>query len=116
MKDWVINREKKLREFFELASEAELISAETVGSFEVAENIAEHLEQFNIEWHIIPTDAAVSVEDSAYRRRLYPMFKRELKPTEHKKTSSYRAVIDGHRTLALRCRVRHAPFAGRQNR
>jgi hypothetical protein len=97
MKDWIINREQKLREFFELARSTELISLEAVDSFDVAENVAEHLEQFNLEWHIIPSDAAVSVEDSAYRKRLYPMFKRELKPIEHKKTNSYRAVIDGHR-------------------
>ena len=97
MKDWINDREQKLREFFELMPSIELISTEAVDAVDVPENIAEHLRQFNLEWHIIPSEAAVSVEDESYRERLYPMFKGELKPTEYKKTSSYRAVIDGHR-------------------
>ncbi len=97
MKDWLINREQKLREFFELAPSTKLVPPEAFDAFDVAENVAEHLEHFNLEWHVIPMEAAVSVEDSVYRKRLYPMFKRELKLTEHKHRSSYRAVIDGHR-------------------
>ena len=96
MKDWIKDREQKLREFFELAPEVEIISRETVNALDVPENVAEHLEQFNLEWHIIPSEAAVSVEDARYQERLYPMFKREPVPTDYKKTNSYRAVIDGH--------------------
>lgn len=97
MKDWITDREQKLREFFELAPEVEIISSEAVDLFDVPENIAEHLERFNLEWQIIPSETAVSIEDESYRKRLYPMFKRELKPVEYKQTNSYRAVIDGHR-------------------
>ncbi|CAN5507917.1 hypothetical protein BH18ACI1_BH18ACI1_08640 [soil metagenome] len=96
MKDWIKNREEKLRGFFELAPETELISQDKIESFDVSESIAEHLKNFNLEWHIIPAETAISVEDESYRKRLYPLFKRELKSIEYKKTSSYRAVIDGH--------------------
>lgn len=96
MKDWIDDRERKLREFFELSPEVEIISKDAVDGFDVTENVARHLERFNLEWHIVPSESAVSVEDSHYRERLYPMFKREPKPVEHQKSSSYRAVIDGH--------------------
>ncbi len=97
MKAWITDRESKLREFFELDSSTEIVSPSAVDSFDIPENITEHLERFNLEWHIIPSEAAVSVEDESYRKRLYSMFKRQLPPIEHKKISSYRAVIDGHR-------------------
>ena len=97
MKDWITDRESKLREFFELDSSTEIVSPAEADSFDVSENIREHLERFNLEWHIIPSEAAVSIEDATYRKRLYAQLKRELPPVEHKKMSSYRAVIDGHR-------------------
>lgn len=97
MNDWITNREQKLREFFELESSTELISPSENDSFELPKKTAEHLERFNLEWHIIPAETAVSIEDAEYRTRLYSMLKREMKPIEYKKTSSYRAVIDGHR-------------------
>ena len=96
MKDWIKDRETKLREFFELDSETEIVSPEAVESFEVSERIARHLEYFNIEWHIIPSEESVSVKNESYGKRLYPMIKREVNPNEYKKTSSYRAIISGH--------------------
>jgi len=97
MKNWISTREEKLREFFELTPNTELVSHEAIDAFDVPENIAEHLEHFNIEWHIVPSENAISVEDESYRKRLFSLLKRELKPTGYEKTSSYRAVIDGHR-------------------
>lgn len=96
MTNWIKDRETKLREFFELDSETEIVSPEAVESFEVSERIARHLEHFNIEWHIIPSEESVPVKNESYGKRLYPMIKREVNPNEYKKTSSYRAIINGH--------------------
>ena len=97
MIDWIREREEKLRSFFELAPEVELISGEQTESFEIPENIAAHLKQFNIEWHIIPTEKAVPVEDEAYRKKLFPLLKRDFESGDYRKTSSHRAVTGGHR-------------------
>jgi hypothetical protein len=96
MSEWIAEREQKLRDFFEIDSETELISREVAESFAVGESIAAHLESFQIEWHIIPAARAVDIERDDYRRRLYPMIKRKLNPLEYRRTSSYRAVINGH--------------------
>lgn len=96
MIEWIKDREEKLREFFELADETQLVEPEAVEAFEVSEAIARHLAYFNIEWHIIPSESAVSLKDESHRPKLYPMIKRNLNPNEYRKTSSYRAVISGH--------------------
>ncbi len=97
MNDWINDREQKLREFFELAPDTEIISKENAEAFDVPENISEQLKFFNIEWHNIPAESAVPVEDADYRKRLYPSLKREFEAAEYKTTTSYRAVIGGHR-------------------
>ncbi len=94
--NWIKDRAQKLRDFFELAPETALISEETTESFNMPENISAHLKRFNLEWHIIPSEEAISIEDENYRNRLYPLLKREPTPTNYKETTSYRAVIDGH--------------------
>ena len=86
-----------MRDFFGLSPEAELISNEMTESFDTPEIITEHLRRFNLEWHIIPSEKTISVEDENYRKLLYPLLQREITPVEYKKTSSYRAVIEGHR-------------------
>ena len=95
--NWITDREKKLRGFFELAPETELISGEIAESFDIPENVSEHLKRFNIEWHVIPREETISVEEDDYRKRVYPLLRREIRPIEYKETSSYRAVIEGHR-------------------
>lgn len=96
MHDWIEERERRLREVFGLASKTELISRDVVEAFEVTPPVAAHLARFNIEWHIVPAADAISVEDDAYRQRLYPMLMRTLKRQEYQKTSSYKAIISGH--------------------
>lgn len=97
MKQWIKDREAKLRDFFDLGAETKIVSPPDVESFDVPEKIARHLAHFNIEWHVIPSEESVSVSDSSYGQRLYPMIKREVNPNEYKKTSSYRAILNGHR-------------------
>lgn len=98
MQDWIWmkERESKLREFFGLARGTELIAPETTAAFDVPEQIAAHLARFNIEWHIIPSEAAVHIDTDDYRTRLYPMLMQDLKGYEYRKTSSYNAIMSGH--------------------
>ncbi len=96
MENWIDERQNKLRDFFELDANAELISAEAVKSFNLAPNVAAHLQRFNIEWHIIPTAEAVHIDTDDYRRRLYPNMKFDTVSRDYQKTASYRAIMDGH--------------------
>lgn len=82
MHEWIIERENKLREFFALDANVDLISRETAASFEVSPRIAGHLKKFNIEWHIIPSADAVPIDTDDYR--------------EYRKTSAYQAIMNGH--------------------
>ncbi|NEL61283.1 hypothetical protein G3V73_23790, partial [Escherichia coli] len=72
MNDWIAEREKTLREFFELDSEIELIPRQAAESFDVSPKVAEHLARFNIEWHIIPSAEIIHIDTEDYQKRLYP--------------------------------------------
>ncbi|CAN5424956.1 hypothetical protein BH10ACI1_BH10ACI1_06390 [soil metagenome] len=96
MKDWIKERETKLRKYFDLDSETEIVSPEAVESFNGSEKIARHFAHFNIEWYIIPSEESVSVLNESYGKRLYSQIKRVVNPHEYKKTSSYRAILSGH--------------------
>lgn len=93
---WIKDRESRIREFFGLSPESELITPEATAAFDVPEHIAEHLSRFNIEWHIIPSETAVHIDTDDYHARLYPMFFRDLKRRDYQGTSSYRAIMSGH--------------------
>lgn len=97
MKDWIKDREVKLGEFFQLAPDAPMVKPEAVESLKISEKIARHLAYFNIEWHIIPSDESVPILNENYGKLLYPLIKRQVNPNEYKKTSSYRAILSGHR-------------------
>ena len=80
--NWMQERANKLREFFALDAQVELIAPGSE-KFELPPQVAEGLEHFNIEWHIIPTNQAVALDD-AYMARLYPTASRDfIKPHEH---------------------------------
>ena len=96
MKNWIKDREKKYREFFNLDSDTEIIKREEAEAFDVSEKTARHLEFFNIEWHIIPSEESVPIMNETYGKRMFPLIKREVNPNEYKKTSSYRAILSGH--------------------
>jgi hypothetical protein len=85
----------KLREFFDLATSVELLETDAAKPEERTE-IAERLDYFNIEWHIIPSAGAVALDD-AYLARLYPTAPRDFtRPHEH--GASYRErLVEGHR-------------------
>lgn len=96
MNEWITQREQKLRDFFGLNSTAALLTPAAVEDFNVSSEIAAHLAQFNLEWHIIPAEHAVSIETDAYRTQLYPMVRHDSHTHDYRKTNSYRAVINGH--------------------
>jgi hypothetical protein len=75
-------RASKLREFFGLGTGVELIAPERE-KFELTSQVAEGLDHFNIEWHIIPSNDSLPLDD-AYMARLYPTASRDfIKPHEH---------------------------------
>lgn len=96
MKNWIDERQNKLREFFELDSQTELIPHQIVEQFSLSSNAAEHLEKHNIEWHVVPSAAAVPIDTDDYRARLYPKLKFDAASRDYQKTSSYRAIMGGH--------------------
>ena len=95
MNEQIKERESKLREFFNLGADAELISPEAA-ALEVAPNVAEHLQKHNIEWHVIPSAKAVLIDTPDYRRRLYPTLKFDTANQDYQKSASYRAIMSGH--------------------
>ncbi|HEX3559348.1 MAG TPA: hypothetical protein VHU19_09085 [Pyrinomonadaceae bacterium] len=80
----------KLREFFELGEEVELLAPDAPQPERRGEKNA-GLDRFNIEWHIIPRAEALRLDD-AYFSRLYPRAPRDFTRTrEHK--PPYRDVL-----------------------
>jgi hypothetical protein len=96
MENWINDRERKLREFFGIGDDTELIAPELKESFSVPPLISEHLQKFNIEWHIIPAAEAIPIDTPDYRSRLYPSLIFDTIDNDYRKTSSYRAIMSGH--------------------
>ena len=96
MNEWIDEREKRLREFFGIREEIELIAPEAKENFRVSDQAAKHLARFNIEWHIIPSASAVHIDTPDYRERLYPNVKIDHTNREYQKSDSYRAIMGGH--------------------
>ena len=86
---------KRQRDFFTLGPDVELIAPEAL-KFELPPEMAEGLSHFNIEWHVIPSAAAVPVDDS-YLRRLYPMAPRDFTETREHSPSYHDQIIKGHK-------------------
>ncbi len=97
MQQWIKEREDRLCEFFALPPETELLEDNSAAAFNVPARVADHLARFNLEWHVIPSESAVHIDTDDYRARLYPMLMRELKRPDYQRTSSYKAIMEGHR-------------------
>lgn len=97
MKGWMQERSEKLCEFFQLSPSTRLLQPEAA-EFAVCSERVEKLGLFNIEWHLIPSEDALPLNDD-YFRRLYPNAARDFnQPREHK--PSYReAIVAGHSKL-----------------
>lgn len=96
MENRIEEKETKLREFFNLDANAELLSRDARQSFDLAPNVAENLRRHNIEWHIIPSAETVHIDTDDYRRRLYPTVKFDTASRDYQKSASYRAIMSGH--------------------
>lgn len=90
------DRKRKLREFFNLHTNQELLKPDCE-NFSLDREVAEGLQQFNIEWHIIPSVEVIPLDDS-YFSHLYPTAPRDFaEPLEHR--LSYRErIVAGHRS------------------
>lgn len=97
MDGWISSQEEKLREVFRLDSAVELLNQRAAESIkELREENTESLSRFNIEWHIIPSEKALPMND-AYLSRLYPMRSRDFDRLSHHATSCRDGLVHGHR-------------------
>ena len=97
MNDWREERAGRLRDFFALGADAELTGQEAA-KFEPQPEVADSLSYFNIEWHIIPSAAALPLDD-AYMARLYPSAPRHFKRTREHAPSYRDQLVKGHEKL-----------------
>jgi hypothetical protein len=87
-------RTRKLREFFELQTDTELLPPDAA-KFELRREVSDGLDHFNIEWHVIPSAEAVPL-DEAYAARLYPMATRDFAKSQEQRPSHLEKIIEGH--------------------
>jgi hypothetical protein len=88
-------REARLREALDLGDDAPLLAD---GARERASRLepSEHLDYFNVEWHVVPSAEALPFDDS-YVERFYPTAPRDF-AHERLHAPSYRdAIAAGHR-------------------
>ena len=94
MSDLIEESSKRLRDFFELGTDTELIAREAP-EFELQPEMVEGLSHFNIEWHVIPSANALPIDDS-YLARLYPSAPRDFKKAREHSPSYHDQIIKGH--------------------
>jgi hypothetical protein len=94
MSDWNGERSERLREFFGLDADAELLAPEAHG-FELTPKIADGLVHFQIEWHVIPSADSLPLDD-AYAARLYPTASRAFTKTREHGGSYREQMFRGH--------------------
>ncbi len=95
MKELLADRSERLREFFHLKNDTNLLLFEAA-EFRGRPANAEQLARFNIEWHVIPSAAAVPLDD-VYMERLYPKAPRDFNQSSGHKQSYREALVSGHR-------------------
>jgi hypothetical protein len=95
MKKSVDERVERLREFFGVSAGAELTGPETAEP-ELPPAAFEALGRFNIEWHVIPSEASQPLDD-AYLTRLYPRAPRDFNHAREHGPSYRKRVTEGHR-------------------
>jgi hypothetical protein len=93
MNGWMEERVERVREFFGVGTDTQLVAPE-IAKLELPPQSLEGLAHFNIEWHVIPA-SSIALDD-AYMARLYPLAPRDfMKEREH--GASYRdQLVTGH--------------------
>ena len=95
MRGWLQDRSERLREFFRLSPDAQLLTPDAA-EFVVCPENDELLAHFNIEWHTIPSERAIPFDDD-YVARLYPQAPRDFDRPHTHGPSDRRAIAAGHR-------------------
>jgi hypothetical protein len=95
MDDRLEERANKVREAFKLAPDAQLLAPDAAKP-EMPSQAATQLTFFNMEWHIIPSEDAVPLDD-AYLARFYPMAPRGFNDAREHGPSYRDSIINGHR-------------------
>ena len=90
-------RETKLRDFFGLAGDAKLLEDDVLVP-EITAQMAAHLAQFNIEWHVVPSEKVVPFDDN-YLKHLYPKRARDFSaaPQHYGAVSLRQSLTAAHR-------------------
>jgi hypothetical protein len=94
MHEWLEVRSRKLRDFFKITGDVELLSPKAVIP-EMTHTLDEHLQRYNIEWHVIPTEEALPF-DASYIARMYPTCGRDFAKSVGHKGSCQEALNIGH--------------------
>ncbi|MGA9769826.1 MAG: hypothetical protein WBV94_12350 [Blastocatellia bacterium] len=94
MQEILKERIDRLREYFKLSAQSELTSGDAA-EIELTATAREHLSRFNIEWHVIPSNTAVAMDDD-YIKRLYPMCARNFAKHGAYSRSCREALVRGH--------------------
>lgn len=95
MDNWLEERSRTLRDAFKLSYDAHLL-APAVAAPDLPSHLWEHLNSFNIEWHVIPSVDSVPF-DAAYLSRFYPMAPRDFGDRREHSPSYRDVLINGHR-------------------
>ena len=95
VRDQVEQRAEKLKDFFGLAVSEDLITT-PLAKLVLSPEVAEHLAQFNIEWHLIPPANLIPLDD-AYLARLYPMRSKDFDRALYETSSVRQALQDAHK-------------------
>ncbi|HKP87043.1 MAG TPA: hypothetical protein VJZ26_13150 [Blastocatellia bacterium] len=94
MEEMIEERQQRLRRYFGLPPDRELIS-DGAADLGITPAVSEHLSQHNLEWHVIPSAEAVPFDD-AYIKRFYPMCARSFARHGIHSPSCREALIRGH--------------------
>jgi hypothetical protein len=88
-------KKRKLREFFELDANSELLAG-AGQEFDLAPAAVHSLRRFNIDWYVVPSAETLPLDD-AYFKLVYPLARRDFAtPGEHGVSYRERLVV-GHR-------------------
>ena len=95
MDDRLEERASRIREAFKLAPGTQLLAPDAAKP-EMSSQAATQLTYFNMEWHVIPSEDVVSLDD-AYFARFYPMAPRGFGELREHAPSYREQIINGHR-------------------
>jgi hypothetical protein len=95
MNDRLEERAGKMREAFKLAPDAQLLAPDAAKP-EMSSQAITQLTFFNMEWHIIPSEDVVPLDD-AYLARFYPMAPRGFNEPHEHGSSYHEQLVNGHK-------------------